>query len=81
MFIKLMFIQVTRKLNVCRCQLLWKSSSSPTSFQHTVFQSILVVNFTTSPKAMSHHYQLSNYAIHGLAHEFVIIGSLDMGFQ
>ena len=68
---KLILIDLTLMLNVCRCLLLWKSLLSHASLQ-LVESSHNISNFycyTVLPpfhsKLMS-HYQLSNFAIHGL---------------
>ena len=70
---KLILIDLTLMLNVCPCLLLWLSLLSHASLQlvessHNI--SIIYCN-TILPavhsKLMS-HYQLSNFAIHGLEH-------------
>ena len=77
---KLILIVLRLMLSVCRCLLLWLSLLSHASLQlvessHNVS---IIYRYTILPpvhsKLMS-HYQLSNFAIHGLKHSIT-----DMNF-
>ena len=71
---KLILIDLTLMLNVCRCLLLWYSLLSPTplhlqyvleSSHHISISYCYTILPPVHSKLMSHH-QLSNYAIQGL---------------
>ena len=77
---KLILIDLTLTLNVCRCPLLWYSFLSPASLQlvESSHNISIIYCYTNLPpvrlKLMS-HYQLSNVAIHGLEHSETYMNS------
>ena len=77
---KLILIDLTLTLNVCRCPLLWKSLLSSTSLQlgESSHNISIIYCYTILPPVHStlmSHYQLSNVAIHGLEHSKTVMNS------
>ena len=70
---KLILIDLTLILDVCRCLLLWLSLLSHASLQlvessHNISIIYCYTIFTTSPLKIDEPLSTSNFAIHGLEH-------------